>query len=88
MLDGAGLLVPLLDMNEAVWCSKLPTVGDGDFGLGFAALAAVRLHGGHHIHAIHHLSKHHVLPVEPTGTHTHTGVTHSHYRLHTSGGRC
>lgn len=79
-MDGAGLLVPLLDVDEAVWRSKLPAVGDDDVGLGFAALGAVRLHGLYQIHALHHLSKHHVLPVEPASTHTNTHTGHTHLR--------
>lgn len=50
--------------------SKLPTVGDDDVGLGFAVLAAVRLHGLHQLHPLHHLPKHHVLPVQPASTHS------------------
>lgn len=61
--------------------SKLPAVGDDDVGLGFAALAAVRLQGVHQLQPLHHLSKHHVLPIEPARTHKqvseqqHTGHT-------------
>lgn len=49
--------------------SELPAVGDGNPAGGFAALAALGLHVLHHVQPLHHLPEHHVLPVQPAGTH-------------------
>lgn len=45
--------------------SELPTVGDGDAAIWFAALAAIRLHSFNNIHAVHHSSEDYVLAVQP-----------------------
>jgi hypothetical protein len=46
---------------------EFSAVGDGDLGLGLATLAAIRLHLLDHVQTLHHLSKDHMLAIQPLG---------------------